>query len=133
MYRYAVAPSTVVANCRVKPTDAWQINQSDCRLAGDRVGDRDAPQRKPTKEIVGPVNRIDDPAALSRPSPALLPEKTILRKGLGQARADQRLDLAVGDTDEVLAAPSSRASGSHDVRKIQRRGLQPRGSAGWQR
>src|SRR6516162_7107430 len=102
MYRDTVAPSTAVANCQVKPTDAWQINQSDCRLAGDRVGDRDAPQREPTQEIVGPINRIDDPAALSCFSPAPLPEKPILRKGFGQARADQRLDLAVGNTDEVL-------------------------------
>ena len=40
--------------------------------------------------------------SLARPSPALLPEKTVLRKGFGQVGPDQRLDLAVGDADEVL-------------------------------
>src|SRR6516165_5670986 len=75
MYRHAVAPGAATADRRVKSADARQINQSDHRLADDRIGNRDAPQGKAAKEIVGPVDRIDNPAALARPSPALLPRK----------------------------------------------------------
>src|SRR6516164_7834619 len=130
MYRHAVAPGAATADRRVKSADARQINQSDHRLADDRIGNRDAPQGKAAKEIVGPVDRIDNPAALARPSPALLPEKTILRKGLGQPGADQRLYLAVGDADKVLR-PLRLACQGLATRKISSCEIQPRGSDGW--
>src|SRR6202030_1832235 len=50
------------------------------------------PQGKAAEKIVRAVNRIDDPAALASPPSALRSEKAILRRGLGQASADQGLD-----------------------------------------
>src|SRR6266852_1366838 len=102
LYRYAVARGTLTANSGVESADAWQVDQADHRLARDRIGDRDAPQGNPAQEIVGAVDRIDHPAALAGGAAALLAEKAVAREGLGKAVADQRLDLAIGDADEIL-------------------------------
>src|SRR5439155_24235284 len=50
MYRYAVASGSPAANSRVEPVDAWQVEQADHRLAGNRIGDGDAPQRHAAQE-----------------------------------------------------------------------------------
>ena len=98
------------------------MDQPDHRLPRDSVRDRDAPQWKAPQKIVSAVDRIDDPAPLASPSPALLPERTILREGLGQTSADQRLDLAVGDANEVLRplrlARQSGATGEISGREV---------------
>src|SRR6266478_8751867 len=102
MYRSPVAPSATIANSRVEPGDAGQVDETDHRFAGDRISDGDAPQRKPAQEIVGAVDRIDHPAALTGGSATLLADKAVVRKGFGKAGTDQRLDLAICDADEVL-------------------------------
>src|SRR5215472_5311072 len=102
MYQHAVAPGATSAHRRIQPTDARQMDQPDHRLPGDRVCDRDAPQWKASQEIVSAVNRIDDPAPLACPSSALLAEKAVRRKSLGETGANQGLDFAIGDADEIL-------------------------------
>jgi hypothetical protein len=102
VYRHAVACGSPPANSGVEPIDARQVDEADHRLTGDRVGDGDTPQRKPAEEIVGAVDRIDYPAALTGEAAALLPEKAVVRKGVGQPGPDQRLDLAIGEAHEVL-------------------------------
>src|SRR5215470_13865381 len=78
------------------------MDQPDHRLPRDHVGDRDTPQRKAPQEIVSAVNRINDPAPLPCLSSALLAEKAVRRKSLGETGANQGLDLAIGIADEIL-------------------------------
>ena len=61
-----------------------------------------SPRCRPAAGAAGrsAVDRIDDSAALD--AAALLPEKTVVRKGFSQPGPDQRLDLAIRDADEVL-------------------------------
>ena len=78
------------------------MDQPDHRLSRDRVCDRDAPQRKAPQEIVSAVDRIDDPAPLPYLPSTLLAEKAVRRKSLGETGANQGLDFAIGDADEIL-------------------------------
>ena len=102
MYRDAVAPGATSAHRRIEPADARQMDQPDHRLPRDHVRDRDTPQRKAPQEIVSAVNRINDPAPLPCLSSALLAEKAVRRKSLGETGANQGLDLAIGNADEIL-------------------------------
>src|SRR5215472_3900001 len=102
MYRHAVAPGATSAHRRIEPADARQMDQPNHRLPRDHVGDRDTPQRKAPQEIVSAVNRINDPAPLHCLSSALLAEKAIRRKSLGETGANQGLDLAIGNADEIV-------------------------------
>src|SRR5438270_252140 len=102
MNRYVVARGSATANSGVEPADARQIDQADDRLAGDRIADRNAPQRQPAQKIVGAVDWVDHPAALTGGAAALLAEKADIRKGFGQPGPDRLLDRTVGDADEVL-------------------------------
>src|SRR6516225_667827 len=80
------------------------MDQPDHRLPRDSVRDRDAPQWKAPQKIVSAVDRIDDPAPLPCLPSALLAEKAVRRKSLSETGANQGLNLAIGDADEILGS-----------------------------
>ena len=69
------------------------------------IRDRDIPVRNSAQEVVRAVDRIDDPAPFERTgerASRLLAEESVLRKRGADLAAQQRLDVAVRVTDEVL-------------------------------
>ena len=71
------------------------------------IGDRNVPERDAAQEIVRAVDRVDDPQALriaGERRGRLLAEEMIAGKRARDFPANEILDLAVGDADEVLRA-----------------------------
>lgn len=74
------------------------------RLVVDKQRDQRGPHRHAAHEVLGPVDRVDDPAARGVPVHAeLLAEHGVLRAVLGQLREDQLLGAAVGVGDRVMS------------------------------
>ena len=83
------------------------VDDADLALVVLDVGNRHAVIAHPAQEIMGAVDRVDDPDVIElalEHRRGLLAEERIAGKRRGEATPDQLLDRAIGAADEILRA-----------------------------